>query len=205
MTIPHGYCHCGCGEKTPLAKRTRRSLGHMMGQPLNYILGHNARRGADDYELRDTGFATPCHLWLRSVNKDGYAMVTREGKARTAHRWFYEQANGPVPEGLTLDHLCRQRHCVNPAHLEAVPLRENIWRAWESRYGGGDHNPVRAERLARRMSQHDFAALLGIAQTTLSAWERGVLPLPVDWSSHLRLDEREVIGGQTYGRRVTSA
>ena len=203
MTEP-GYCQCGCGALTPLAKRTRPYLGHVKGRSLSYVLGHNARRGPDDYEVRDTGYATPCHLWLRHINADGYGMVTRDGKQQSAHRWFYGQVNGPIPEGMTLDHVCRERRCVNPDHLEPVVLRENIWRGWEARYGDEGHNQVRAARLARRMPQREFAALLGIAQTTLSAWERGVIAFPTDWSSRLRLDEREVVGGEVYGRRATA-
>ena len=45
------------------------------------------------------------------------------------HRWAYEALVAPIPDGLTIDHLCRVRHCVNPAHLEVVTLAENIRRA----------------------------------------------------------------------------
>lgn len=46
-----------------------------------------------------------------------------------AHRFAYELANGPIPDGLEIDHLCRNRKCVNPAHLQAVSHRENMLRA----------------------------------------------------------------------------
>ena len=45
-----------------------------------------------------------------------------------AHRWAYEYFNQPIPEGLTIDHLCRTPRCVNPDHLEPVTMRENIRR-----------------------------------------------------------------------------
>lgn len=67
-----------------------------------------------------------CWLWQGYVRPDGYAAY---GKPRRfAHRLAFEAFRGPVPEGLELDHLCRVRSCVNPAHLEAVTHRENLSR-----------------------------------------------------------------------------
>lgn len=76
----------------------------------------------------DRGYETPCWVWLGRVNNDGYAQVERYGRRVLLHRWMYEQHVGPIPEGLTIDHLCRQRDCGNPAHLEAVTVAENIRR-----------------------------------------------------------------------------
>ena len=66
--------------------------------------------------------------WLGSANQDGYGNAWINGRLVRAHRAVYESVRGPIPEGLTLDHLCGVRDCVNPAHLEPVSLRENILR-----------------------------------------------------------------------------
>lgn len=68
-----------------------------------------------------------CWLWTGSVTA-GYGQMGIAGKLVSVHRHSYELLIGPIPEGLQLDHLCRVRHCVNPAHLEPVTNRENTLR-----------------------------------------------------------------------------
>lgn len=66
-----------------------------------------------------------CWLWLGSINRStGYGHLGDE----SAHRIVYEIERGPIPAGLTLDHLCRVRCCVNPTHLEPVTHRVNCLR-----------------------------------------------------------------------------
>ncbi len=68
-----------------------------------------------------------CWLWTGAL-AGGSGQFWAGGKLVQAHRWAYEQANGPIPEGLTLDHLCRNRACVEVTHLEPVTNRVNILR-----------------------------------------------------------------------------
>lgn len=70
------------------------------------------------------GSADACWSWKAARNGKGYGNY----RSRSAHVVAFELAKGPVPDGLTIDHLCANRSCVNPAHLEAVALQENIRR-----------------------------------------------------------------------------
>ena len=68
-----------------------------------------------------------CWLWTAAV-ASGYGRFWLDGKQVQAHRWAYEQVYGPIPSGMDIDHLCRVRHCVNPAHMEPVTRRTNVLR-----------------------------------------------------------------------------
>lgn len=72
---------------------------------------------------------TGCWNWTGAVNPSGYGEFKPYRKSPTnAHRWFYAFLNGPIPPELHCDHLCRNRKCVNPNHIEVVSQRENILR-----------------------------------------------------------------------------
>lgn len=73
-----------------------------------------------------------CWRWTAATNQ-GYGRFGLDGKNLLAHRLAWVDRNGPVPDGLELDHLCNNRDCVNPDHLEAVPHEENVRRARERR------------------------------------------------------------------------
>jgi hypothetical protein len=130
--VPYGYCHCGCGEKTRIAPYNHTRSGTVAGEPLRYISNHHRRKTVDEYYIEeDRGYKTPCWIWT-GTTRHGYGRIYREGRLQEAHRWYYEQANGPIPEGLQINHLCRVPSCVNPDHLEPVTRAENVRRGYEA-------------------------------------------------------------------------
>ena len=100
------------------------------------------------YVVTETG----CWEWTGGRTYHGYARVYPDGRSKpsiSAHVWFYERLVGKVPPGMELDHLCRNRICVNPAHMEVVTHKVNTLRG---------NNPCAINARATVCSRgHEFA------------------------------------------------
>lgn len=98
--------------------------------------------------------AGKCWEWRGKRDSGGYGVLCRNRNGKrcnlTAHRAAYEAWVGPIPEGLVLDHLCRNHACVNPDHLEPVTHRVNCMR--------GMSPGIAAARLGQCIKGHEFTA-----------------------------------------------
>lgn len=162
-TIPHGFCHCGCGEKTNLAPYNRKSKGWVKGTPLKCIYGHSRRsvyrhpKQPKKYKL----LAMPCgsHVivsngdfarameWRWHLNNNGYAVSTlrrKQGLTAYLHRFLLD-----APKGVEVDHINRNpldnrrenlrlcTHSQNGANKAPVKSKsgyKNVYQSYPTRW-----------------------------------------------------------------------
>ncbi len=74
-----------------------------------------------------TEMVGPCILWEGYVNSYGYGRRSVDGRRGVyVHRYVWEQAHGTIPDGMTVDHICRTRACINIKHLRLLTHKENV-------------------------------------------------------------------------------
>jgi hypothetical protein len=167
MTTPFGLCRCGCGGKTTIVKYSNRSAGIVGGMPRGFIKGHARRLSPVDYVIEDRGYKTPCWIWQLGTKDSGYGVLTRGRKRMGAHKWYWQQVNGPVPDGLQLDHLCRIHPCVNPEHLEPVTGTENLRRGKSAKLTDESVRQIRYLR-SQRQTLKGIAEIIGVSASLVS-------------------------------------
>lgn len=128
-----------------------------------------AKREGARYVEGETGHDTPCWLWQLAKTRNGYAFVRRGDKMVYGHRAYYEERFGPIPEGLSLDHLCRVRSCVNPEHLEPVTPAENCRRGKSAKLTHEAVEDIRGSIEPHRV----LAKRYGVSQSQVSKVQRG--------------------------------
>lgn len=165
-------CECGCGELAPSATARFRT-------------GHH-RRKPDRWRREDRGHDTPCWVWQLALNAKGYGRLRvpgQEGKA-LAHRFYYERERGPIAGGRQLDHLCRQRDCVNPWHLEEVTPAENTRRGLNAKITAEVAEWIRGQ-VGPGLNQTALARKLGVSVSLVNHvvhgrnWQAGGKPARV--------------------------
>lgn len=131
--------HPGCAAGCTCAKHTSRNSGQFGSRLTGRAAGGGAKigwKGTVDERFEAKVAYEPmsgCFLWTGAVGTNGYGYIKIDGRAVAAHAYADDRERGPLPPGLTRDHLCRVQTCVNPAHLERVTRAENSRREMAAR------------------------------------------------------------------------
>lgn len=137
----------------------------------NYPLpSDGGRRIRKRWTEADTGYDTPCWISTLAKSELGYARERCGDTVGYAHRHAYERAHGPIPEGMSIDHLCRIRSCVNPAHLEPATQAENVQRGRLAKLSLEGVRAIRASTEPQRL----LARRYGVSQGQISRIRTGV-------------------------------
>lgn len=165
---PSGFCMCGCGNKTKQFAYSSRRYGVAKGWHHRYLPGHHSTKSPIEYTVDP---ASGCWIWQKQVNRNGYGVTSRNKRKTLAHRAMYEMLRGPIPEGMSLDHICSVPRCVNPDHLEPVTHRENVHRGRATKLSDADVKRLR--EVAPNHSYKELAEMFGISPAHASRIVRG--------------------------------
>lgn len=185
--IPYGYCHCGCGQTTTIAKMTNTQYGRVRGEPNRYVVGHTRRVPNAEplfWAQVDAGADSACWEWTGWRFPNGYGRFRRDGH-NYAHRAAWTYAYGPIPDGMLVCHHCDNPACCSPTHLflgtDATNSADKVAKGRQpkgERVGGAKltDNEVRWIRGVHEtgaMGQKEIASRLGVTQQLVSQVVRG--------------------------------
>lgn len=183
--IPYGYCHCGCGQKTNIAKQTKARIGAVKGKPYRYLPNH-FRPYCDSIESRfwsrvDLAVGeNECWNWTGYLNKSGRGCISWEGRKIHASRMAYILTHGGIPDNLFVCHKCDNPRCVNPKHLFLGTPRDNVMdmiqkgrmclgeQKPEHKLTASDVRQIRIDIASGLKTQDQLAEEYGVAQSTIS-------------------------------------
>lgn len=142
----------GCGK--PKRKRGWCQAHYMRWYHHGDPLGQAARPTADERFWSKVEKSSECWLWTGTLNDDDYGLIGVSGRNARAHRYSWELHVGKIPDGMFIDHRCRNHSCVNPSHLRLATNKENTeHRALSDRntsgYRGVTFNKLRNKWLAQ--------------------------------------------------------
>jgi hypothetical protein len=140
--------------------------------------------------------ATGCWEWVAAKSRSGYGYLGR----KRAHRAVYSLYRGSIPDGLVLDHLCRNTCCVNPDHLEPVTTAENTRRGLSAKLKEADCRPIR-EAFAAGETGTAIAKLYGVSPSLIGLITTGKVWRGTDSDNLTGLADTSRYGS---GRRVLS-
>ena len=126
----NAHCRGMCNAHYEMARQRR-----IKGQSADLTVRLRVGAPVQDAAARFMRYAAPlpdpgCWPWRGALNWKGYGKFWIEGRTVGAHRFAWEYRHGPIADDLTIDHLCRNKACVNPDHMELVSRAENAARRW---------------------------------------------------------------------------
>jgi hypothetical protein len=191
--ILYGYCQCGCGAKTQIAKSKEKRRNQAKGQPRRFLPGHYARTSktipAEERfwaKVDKSDGDDSCWIWKAGIRKDGYGVFhpSALNRNKVAHRFAYELTYGEIPDGLLACHKCDNHKCVNPKHIFLGTQRDNMrdmlakGRNGTKRVTGESHHKaklsnekisyIRNRYAVGDIKQKDLAKEFGVSQTNIS-------------------------------------
>lgn len=140
--IPYGYCQCGCGQKTEIAKRTNSAKNHVKGKPLKFVKFHWFNSTVEELytkfwiNVNITANDDLCWEWTAGQDGRGYGAMKFD-KVRKAPQIAWMYPNYVIPDGMEICHSCDNPLCCNPKHLFLGTHQENM--ADKIRKGRGNY------------------------------------------------------------------